>query len=230
MAFAVTLGEMVTSCKQLANQPNGEQLDTAEWKAHISTHYGRIHSVVSDTAAWCFKTEATINLANLALPSDHKSTIGVDFVLDSAGRRRELPELMAQERNIFRSTTGEARAWSFSGTSLELWPTPTTGTYKHLYVPQPARYNTSADSTSIDFLTSDGYEAVMWGAASVALHRAESAQQRAMGEAAQALVRLKAWAVARALTQPKRRIIRDVDARTSDINGAWNPASWWFNR
>ena len=230
MAFAVTLGEMVTSCQQLANQPGGEKLDVTEWKSHISTHYGRIHSVVSNTAAWCFKTEATINLSNLAMPSDHKSTIGVDFVLDSSGRRRELPELMVQERNIFRATTGEARAWSFSGTSLELWPTPTSGTYKHLYVPQPTRYNTSVDATSIDFLTTDGYEAVMWGVTSVALHRSESAQQRALGEAKAALDRLKGWAVQRALTQPKRQIIRDVDARPWDINGAWNPASWIFNR
>lgn len=230
MAFAVTLGELVTSAQQLANQPNAEQLETAEWKSHISTRYGRLHTMVADTGARCFETVATLNLANLALPADHKSTIGVDFWSDAAGsHRHELAELMIQERNLFRGS-GQAVAWAHSGTSLQLFPLPTTGIYKHLYVPQPTRYNASADSTSIDVLTSDGLDAIIWGVASIALHRAESAQQRAIGEAESALARLKEWAVARAQTMPRRRVITDVNARSWDINGAWNPASWVWNR
>ena len=226
MAFAVTLGELVTASQQLANQPGAEQLDVNEWKAHVSTRYGRVHTTVADTGARCFESTATLNLAALALPSDHKQTIGVDFY-DASGRFvRELPELMLQERGMFSGLTGEARAWSFTGTSLQLYPLPTSGTYKHLYVPQPTRYNTSADSTSIDVLTSDGYEAIIWGVASVALHRAESAQQRALSEADAAMKRLKEWAVERSLLSPKRQTITSINMDRSSIHGAWNPASW----
>lgn len=231
MAFAVTLGEIVSSCQQLGNQPNAEQLDVPEWKAHVSSYYGRIHTLVSEVGSRYFETTATVNLANLALPSDHKATIGVDFWADAAGTHRlELPELMVQERNVFGSQTGQARAWWLSGTNLALGPVPSTGTYKHLYVPQPARYNASADATSIDFITTEGYEAVLWGVASVALHRAESAQARALAEHEKAMAALKDWAVKRALTMPKRRVITNSDAQPWDINGAWNPASWRWNR
>lgn len=229
MAFSVTLGEVVTACQQLANQPGGEQLDVTEWKAHISTRYGRVHTAVADTGARCFETTVTLDLGALSLPSDHKATIGVDFY-DSSGRFvRELPELMVQERGMFAGATGEARAWSFTGTALQLYPLPTSGTYKHIYVPQPTRYNTATDATAIDVLTSDGYEAITWGVASIALHRAESAQQRALAEADAAMVRLKEWAVARAMTMPKRQVITSTNLfDRSSIYGAWNPASWRY--
>lgn len=229
MAYLVTLGELVTACQQLANQPNAEQLDVAEWKAHISTRYGRVHTTVADTGARCFETEATVNLSNLALPSDHRSSIGVDFVLDSSGRRRELGELMIQERNVFAGVTGDAFAWALSGTNLKLYPTPTSGTYKHLYVPQPTRYTVaSSDSTSVDVLTSDGYDAIVWSVASIALHRAESQQQRAIAEGDAAFARLKEWAVRRSMVMPKRHVITNINRCMGDIHGAWNPASWRY--
>jgi hypothetical protein len=135
---------------------------------------------------------------------------------------------MIQERDVLLGISGsEARAWCLSGVTLQLFPTPTTGTYKHVYVPQPTRYNTSADSTSIDVVTSDGLEAIGWGVASVALHRSESMQQRAIDESTAAFKRLKEWAVQRSLTMPKRQIVRGL-GRRSDINGIWNPASWRY--
>lgn len=233
MAFPITLGELVTQCQQHANKPAADdsQIATPEWKSLISMRYGRMHGVVADTGARCFETEVTLNLSNLALPSDHRSTIGVDRVLDSAGRRIELPELMLKERNLLRSFIGDARAWSFTGVSLQLYPLPTSGTYKHLYVPQPTSLATAADSTSVDLLTSDGLEAVLWGVASVALHRGESDQQRALGEAEAALKRLKEWAIVRSQTMPKRRQISGLaNNNYSDVNGLWNPASWRFGR
>lgn len=223
MAFAVTLGELVTRAQQLGNQPGGEQLDPTEWKAHISSAYGRVHSTVADTCARLFETEATLNLASLALPASHRSTIGVDFV-DASGRRRELAEFMIHERNVFSGETGEARVWWLSGTSIVLAPVPSTGTYKHLYVAQPTRYHASADSTSIDVLTSDGYDAIVWGAASIGLHRSESDQRRAAAEFDGALARLKEWAVIRSLSMPRRRQVTEIDLCRG---GMWNPAGWW---
>lgn len=226
MAYTILLGDLVTYCQQLANKVNDGQLDSAEYKAHISTWFGRVHKTVTDTGARYFETEASVNLAALALPSDHYQTIGVDLVLDSAGRRRELGELMVQERNIFIGMTGDAIAWALAGVNLALYPTPTTGTYKHLYIPQPTKYGSAADATSVDLCTTDGLEAVGWGVASVALHRGESAQQRAVDESGAALARLKEWAVERAKGMPKRQVITHVNTRRSDIHGAWNPAAW----
>lgn len=226
MAYTITLGDLVTYCQQLANAVNVSQIDATEWKAHISTWFGRVHKTVSDVGARCFETDAAINLAALALPSDHYSTIGVDFV-DGSGRRFELPELMVQERNEFSALAGtQARAWSFQGTNLVLYPPVTTGTYKHLYVPQPTKYNTAIDATSVDVLTTDGLEAIGWGVASVGLHRGESQQQRAVDESNGALARLKDWAVLRAQTMPKRRVINSLNMRWGSIHGAWNPAAW----
>jgi hypothetical protein len=227
VAYSILLGDLVTYCQQLANKPAPDgQLDTLEWKLHITTWFGRLHKTVTETGARCFETEATINLSNLALPTDHYQSIGVDLVLDSAGRRRELAELMVQERNLFLGQTGEAMAWALSGSSLALYPTPTTGTYKHLYIPQPTNYSTAVDATSVDVLTTDGLEAIGWGVASVGLHRSESQQQRAIDEAGAAMARLKEWAVERAKGIPKRRVITSVNARRSDIHGAWNPAAY----
>lgn len=231
MAYTILLGDLVTYCQQLANKVGDNQVDTPEWKAHISTWFGRVHKTVSDVGARVYETDATVNLAVLALPSDHHSTIGVDFV-DASGRRTELPELMIQERNMFTGRTGAAIAWSLSGANLVLCPpvTSSTGTYKHLYIPQPTKYNVAADSTSIDLCTSDGLEAIGWGVASVALHRSESMQQRAIDESNQALGRLKDWAIERARYIPKRRQITSRDMRWGDINGPWNPASWRWSR
>jgi len=229
MAYPITLGDLVEYSRQLANKPAGgdQQIEPAEWKTHVSTWYGRLHKTVSEVGVRVFETEVTINLAALALPADHWSTIGVDHVLDTAGRRRELGELMMQERNDFTGvTSSDALAWALSGTNLVLYPQPSSGTYKHIYVPQPTRYSTAADSTSVDVLTTDGLEMIGWGVASVGLHRGESAQQRAVDESNAAQQRLKEWGIARALTMPKRQVFSRACLNLGSIYGAWNPASW----
>jgi hypothetical protein len=230
MPYNVTLGELVERARQLGNQPTGNQIEIAEWKAHISSWYGKIHTIAADTGCRYFETRVALNLANLALPSDHKQTIGVDLLDASSRPLRELPQLMVQERNLFRETSGEARAWSFFGQSLELWPLPTTGNYRHLYLPQPTRYATASDATVVDTMTTEGYDAIVWGVASIALHRQESQQQRAIGEADAALRLVREWAIERAKGMPKRQVITDLDAAPWSIHGAWNPGSWRYNR
>lgn len=228
MAYPIPLGTLVTRSQQRANQLGASQLEVPEWKEVITEYFGRAHAVASDAGARVFETTATLNLSNLALPTDHYQTIGVDLVLDSAGRIRELGELMVQERDMFLGFTGEARAWSIVGSALQLFPLPTTGTYKHIYVPQPTDYSTSTDATSVDVMTIDGLSFIIWGVASVALHRVESAQQRAIDESNAALARLKEWAIARSKTMPKRQVITSIGGDRSNIHGAWNPASWIY--
>lgn len=230
MALSITLGTLVTRCKQRAKKESESQIETPEWKELISEHYDDLHGVAVETGSRFFESEATINLSTLALPSDHLATVGVDFVFDSAGHRRELAQLMVQERTIFAGRTGEAFYFALAASTIPLYPTPSTGTYKHLYVPQPADYSTSADSTSIDVINSYGRKYIVWGVASVALHKDDSDQQRAILERDKALAKFKEVCIERAKGMPKRQIITDIRSlgSTSDIHGAWNPASWRY--
>lgn len=225
MALSVTLGTLITRCQQRANAVGSDQIETSEWKEMVSELYGELHGAVSETGARYFESEATLNLANLALPSDHLSTVGVDYVYDSSGRRFELAELMVQERNVLAGLTGQAYAWSLVAGSIVLRPTPTTGTYKHIYLPQPTDYSTASTSTSIDLINTHGMRFVTWGVAAIALHRSESNQQAAMLARDQAKELLVTWAVNRALNMPRRRVITDYDF--SNGGDWWNPSAWW---
>lgn len=213
MALSLTLDTLVTRTKQRANKVGDEQIETAEWKELISEVYGELHGAVSEVGARYFETETSINLSTFALPTDHLSTIGVDFVYDVAGRRRPLVELMVQETPLVAGVTGEAYLFALAGATVKLYPTPSTGTYKHLYVPQPTDYSSASGSTSVDLINNDGLQFVLWGVAAIALHRSESAQQAAMLARDAAKERLVTWAINRALTMPRRRVITDIDLR-----------------
>lgn len=225
MAYSVSVTDMITRCQQRANRVGNEQIETPEWKQLITEYFGNLHSVSKEVGARYFETEVTLTLGNLALPADHLSTIGVDYVLDSAGRRRELAELQLGERTYFSGLTGEAFVWSLVGSNLVLYPSPSTGTYKHVYVPQPTDFSNVAGSTIVDFLNIHGYQYVLWGVASVAMHRGDSAQQRALGEADKALEKFTTAAIDRALTMPRRRVVTDVDFSRPYW---WDQSGWRF--
>ena len=84
MAYPVTLGTLVTRSQQRANQLGAGVLETPEWKEVITEYFGRAHARAAKCGARVFETEALINLSNLALPSDHYQTIGVDVTSPSA--------------------------------------------------------------------------------------------------------------------------------------------------
>lgn len=217
MAFSRTMLQLVGICQRRADKETDDHVGgeyANEWKELISEAYGELHGAVAWTGARYFETEATITAtgaSSYALPSDHLSTIGVDRVVDSAGRRQQLDELMVQERDIFGGVTGNAQLWAFTGTNIALYPTPASGSYKHIYVPQPTDYSAASNSTSVDLINNDGLQFIVWRVASVAMHKGADDQQRAVGEAAAARERLVEWAVARALTMPKRRQVRETD-------------------
>lgn len=214
MALTRTLTQLIGLCQRRADKENDEHVDSDEWKELISEVYGEMHSIVSETGARYFETEADITAtgaAQYALPSAHFATVGVDRVTSAAGDRVPLDELMVQERVVFGGVTGDARFWSFTGTNIRLYPTPSSGTYKHIYVPQPTDYSSSSLSTEIDCLNIWGLKFITWGVASIALHKGEANQIRALAERDNAKQELVAWAVHRALTLPKRKIVNEVD-------------------
>jgi hypothetical protein len=215
MALALTMGTLVSRCSQRASEGEGDSnVEGPEVKSIISEYYGELHALVSDKGARYFETEATLDLNNLALPSDHLSTIGVDLVLSgTTGPRRPVwGPIGPQERTylIGSSSGGPAYFWAEEGTSLALYPTPTSGTYKHLYVPQPTDLSTAADSTSVDLINIYGQRLVIWGVASVIQHRGSASQERSLAEYKRAVDAVEYWACQRALLQPIYRIPSDV--------------------
>jgi hypothetical protein len=227
MAFLRTMGTVVGQCQRRADKEPDGHVDTDEWKELIAEHYGELHAAVVGTGARVFEAEADITAngaASYPLPAAHYSTVGVDLVVDAAGARRDLDELMVQERTLFAGATGTALYWSFTGTSIALYPKPSSGTYKHLYVPQPTDYSTVGNGTEIDFLCIFGLKFVVWGVASVVLHKGDDNQLRAIDERDRAMAKLVEWGVLRALTQPKRRQVNGDDIQRL------SPADWRLTR
>lgn len=217
----VTLGTLVTRCQQRADLENDGHVAASEWKALVSEMNGELQLLVAETGMRYFESEASISLSTFALPSDHLSTIGVDFVVDAAGRRRALTEIMVQERPHLLGQTGEASYYELSAQTVLLYPVPSTGTYKHLYIPQPPDISGAADGTNVDVVTPDGEAFIIWGVAVKALAKSESDVRLAMAEREAARDRLQTWAQLRSFNTPRRRITKvlaDVDMH--------DPADW----
>lgn len=226
MARSVTLGTLVTRCQQRCDREGDNSIGTSEWKALISASYARMHALVVDAGARLFQSEQTITAdgsPSYALPADHLHTIGVDFVLDGAGRRRELAEIAVQERTDWIGNTGDAYGFALVGSTIELYPKPSSGTYKHVYAPQPTDYSASADGTSVDVINIHGEEFIVWDVASVAQHKGEADQQRAMLERDRAKEELLVWATRRSLHNHARQVNRE-------LGDSMDPADWWHGR
>jgi hypothetical protein len=217
MALSFTLGALVDRCQKRYTGQGDELLDAPELKELIFEYYGEMHALVVEKGARHFEAEDTITAtgaATYALPANHLTTVGVDHILSgTTGPRRAVHgPIAAQERARLMSlvsVTGAARYFGLEGPNIALYPVPSSGTYKHLYVPQPVDLSTAADSTSVDLINIYGYRLVLWGVASVAQHKGSASQQRAVDEHKRASDQLEYWACQRALLQPSYRVQED---------------------
>jgi len=220
----VVLSALVTRCQQRADLENDNHITTAEWKGLISEMNGELQLLVAETGMRYFETEATITAtgaASYTLPSDHLATIGVAFVLDAAGRRRWLDELMVQERTAVIGQTGEAYFYELTAQTIILYPKPTSGSYPHLYIAQPPDLSGAADGTNVDVVTPDGEAFLIWGVAVKALAKSESDVRLAMAERDAARERLRNWAQLRSFNTPRRRVTVPLDDEVRE------PGGWW---
>lgn len=225
----VTLGTLVTRCKQRADLENDTHIADSEWKALISEMNGEMQLVVAETGYRYFDTEATITAtgaASYSLPADHLSTIAIEYVIDGAGRRRALDEIMSQEYPAVIGVTGEAFYFALVGQVIELYPKPASGSYKHRYLPQPPDLSGSADGTAVDVVTPDGEAFLIWGTAVKALAKSESDVRLAMSEREAARSRLSTWASMRSFHQPRRRV-RAADDLGLGVGGL-DPSDWRY--
>lgn len=208
------MGDLVTRCLRRADLPaTGGPFTLPEVKSLISEQYGHLYSIVVKAGYRYFEADPpqTITASGATsypLPDDHDCTIGIDRVIDSAGRTIQLDELMIQERDRLSGETGDACYYSVVGQSIVLFPTPTSGTYMHLYVPQAPDISTLGDGAEVDVVTADGEAFLIYGVA-VKLHaKTECDPRLAIDERDRAETRFTQDVGHRAVTNPRRRIVR----------------------
>lgn len=222
---SVTLSTLRTRCQQRADLESDGHIPSSEWNALIAEMVGELHELADESGSRYFETTATI-LANgtssYPLPTDHLSTIRIAKV-QSGRRSPPLKEVQVQQNDsALRGQTGEAQYFAIIGQTIELYPNPTSGTYAHVYVPQPADYSGSVDATGIDLICPSGESFVIWGVAVKALAKSESDVQLAMIERDAARERTRTWLVGRMLTKPRNQL-EDDDLAVRDA------ADWWWS-
>lgn len=230
MARRFTLGDLVLRAKQRVDMEGQGLIGTTEWKGLISTQYAELYSVVAETGLRYFETVAAIATTGLTAsyqePADHMATVAVDRIVNAQGERRELQELMAQERNRFAGLRGDAVAFAHVDDQIILYPLPPAGqTYQIVYVPQPPDLTAYEDATLIDLVTPDGEAFLLWGVAVMALAKEESDTATARGERDAARERIYTWAVMRSINNPRRQMTMDgtgyVDPADYMSGGSW---------
>lgn len=225
MAMSITLGTLVTSIQRRADREGDAQLDPTEYKELVSEKYAEMHALVSEKDPTFFATEATLVLSNLALPTGYMSTLSVDYVYDVAtDRRRPLDgPVSVQERVGLVGITGSvALFYAIDAAALALFPSVTSGTYKHRYLAQPTDYSGSADSTAVDVINVYGRQFIIWGVAAIARAKGGEDPTFALGQEQRAREQLEYWACQRALTHaPHRPIAASAQGPYTSRDGDW---------
>ncbi len=223
MAYLRTVGTLVTRSQKRADREGDPAVD--EWKALISEKYGELHSTVAEVGSSYFEAKSdivTTGAASYPLPAAMLSVISVDLLVNGEiGNRPSLKLLMPQERALWSGRTGDACRYAFSGETIEFFPKPTSGTYRLVYIPQPADLSAAADATEVDVITADGEAFLIWGVAAMARDKGESDLRFAFDQSEKAKVRLQTWAINRALHEPRRRVIESDDYYSG-------PAEYWY--
>lgn len=222
MPRLLLMSDIVLRCKRRADMEFSSPIQDPEWKALISEQYTQLYGIAMKSGLRYFESTATITAngaASYALPSDHDETIGIDRQLDSTGRKMQLTELMVQERNAWSGQSGDAVSYSIIGQTVVLFPRPTTGTYFHVYVPQSPDISALADTSTVDVLTGDGEAFLIWGVTVKALAKTDSDPNLAIAEREAAGERFSEDVFARALVNPRRRVV--LRSPLDGIDGGW---------
>lgn len=216
-----TIADLVSKAKQMADMENQDNVSSSEWQRYLSAAYAQLYSILAASGLRYFESTQSLTAAATALPADYMTTLGVYKV--DGNYLRPLEEVMFQERHyVVGGSSGEARCYELAGSNLNLLPGYTAGqTYRHYYIPQPTDYSSSVTSTTIDVVTPDGEEFLLWSMVLKALQKEESDVSVALQERELAKGRVEEWAVLRQLHSMRRSIV-DGDYRE------WDEADWRF--
>lgn len=139
-----TVGQLAIKARERADMVNSGFIATDELNSYISQSYTKLYNLLVKKGLHFFEAEQTITTdgtsQRINLPADYYGTLGVDYQV-TTDEFIELPEFMVTERNAFqRTSSGRAQGYRIVGDQIELAPIPPANqTYRHLYVPAPAR-------------------------------------------------------------------------------------------
>lgn len=223
MALSRTMATIVERGFRRADKEFDEHQGTAERKALVAEVFNEIHSIVCDTGSRHFETEATITAtgaSSYSLPSGWLSTLAIEYV-DSSSRRRPLRgPVSAQHQHHMNGLTGDAYYYAIAGGVIVLLPNPSSGSYKHRYIPQPTNYSSAADDDSIDLINSNGESFMYWSLACLAKDKSETDLRYAEGRRQHFAEELRVWAARQVMTESPQAIV-DYD------EGYLLPGDWY---
>ena len=135
MADTVTVASVIAGARSLIDDSAGVVSDATDILIYVRHAWKRLYSLYLGAEPDRFRTEVSITgAATVALPADWLSTVAVDYQ-QSAGLRFPLRRLQEADRNSLLPSGGPALAYRVIGENICLYPTPSGGTYIHVYVP-----------------------------------------------------------------------------------------------
>lgn len=226
------LDDLRLRCQRRSNKENDPSIATPEWNMMISEQYGDLYSEVEKTGMLHFRSTLTITAsgaANYAAPADYLATIALNRIINvTTGDKRPMDELMIQEESRWAGQIGDAQCFTLIGSTITLYPNPSSGTYELQYMPQSPDLSTAADSTQVDVVNADGEAFLIFGVAVKALMKAEADVQLYMVERESARKRLVEWATLKAFTQPRRpQYRRSINERLAAGDWVDDPGGFW---
>ncbi|HKP06414.1 MAG TPA: hypothetical protein VJU58_04100 [Microbacterium sp.] len=229
------LDDLRLRCQRRANKENDPSIGNPEWNMLISEQYGELYSEVEKTGMRHFDSTTPFTITangstTYAVPTDHLATIALYRVLNAAGSKVELDEMMAPELPRWAGQVGDAQTFAVIGSSIYLFPKPSSGSYELWYMPQAPDLSTAADSTSVDLVQADGESFLINGVAFKAQSKGASVDDpRALAaEREAARVRFVDWCTLRAFTQPRRPVRRySINELLSAGDYVDDPGGFW---
>lgn len=220
------LSALVTLCRQRADLENDTHVSDSELKGLISEQVGELYEMADETGLRFNETTATITAtgaSSYTLPTDHLATAYI-APLDTASRLGPaLTEWQLQRGPCpLKGQTGSARFFAIIGQTIEFYPNPSSGSYSHVYVPQPTDLSAAADATSVDLICPAGLTFVVEGVAVKAIRKSETDAQPFMVAREEARDRVRTWLTGKVLNVPRRQ---QPDGDEYDPR-MYDPASW----
>ncbi len=162
MAHTVTLISLRAQAREQADMANSSFWSDTRLDEAINRSLRTWWSMVARAEPERYRATGSITAtgaASYALPSDHLWTMAVEYQASSTDFL-DIPRLQFHERNRFNagSTSAIAAGYRLVGQTIELKPSPTTGTYRHLYVTTAPVLGDGTGGTVTSFDAVNGWE------------------------------------------------------------------------
>lgn len=224
MARSFLVSDLVTAAKQLGDFENSSTLADSEWLTWVSASYARYHNKLVQTGMGYLEATQTITgtgVSTYTLPTDHHASVRVDYQSDTnTWSPLEHISILAKHKYESGQTT-QAVAWRIAGANLEILPAPSSGTYRHIYIPGVAKL-ALGDTVKFD----RGFEELVIIEAVLRAKVKEETDTSSLRQERDHLLKELDEALA-TMTWGESPGISDVDDRTYNT-GDWIPSRRWI--